>query len=229
MLVTLVAQGLVAGGLSGARPLLSLLVLGLTTRLAFEGALPDDVAWLVHTYGLLVLAALSYLEHEVRDDPDMEELLRWPLGALGAVCGALAARLLTTTSGEVDSVTATTTSWLGAAGAVVASVGVQTARRQALEALDEVATLEGWWRRVEAGGVIGTLLLIWALPFLAIVLVVVLTVGGVAGSIALRRWRAAVDARRRQPCPRCRASIREEASRCPSCRADITPRAYLAV
>ena len=203
-------------------------MLGLTARLSFDGPLPDDVAWLVHTYGLLSLAALTVVEHEVRDDPDMEELLRWPLGALGAVCGVLAARLLAATSGEFDGVAAGTTSWLGAAGAAVASVGVVAARRRALETLDEVATLEGWWRRVEAGGVVGILLLIWALPFLAIILVVVLTVTGVAMSVGLRRWRARVDAQHRQPCPRCQAPIRQEASRCPKCRAEITPRAYLA-
>ena len=36
MIVSLIAQALVAGGLSGARPLLSLLVLGLVTRFAAE-------------------------------------------------------------------------------------------------------------------------------------------------------------------------------------------------
>ena len=73
----------------------------------------------------------------------------------------------------------------------------------------------------------GLLLLIWALPFLAIVLVVVLTIAGVAAGFALRKWRASVDARRRRPCPRCQAPAREEASGCPKCRVELEPRVYL--
>jgi hypothetical protein len=227
MIITLIAQALVAGGLSGARPLLSLLVLGLAARFTYEGALTGDVAWIVDTYGLLVLAGLSYLEHEVRDDPDMEELLRWPLGALGTVCGVLAARLIAATSGESDAIASGATSWLAAAGAAVASIGIQTARRRALEALDDFASLEGWWRRVEAGGVVGTLVLIWALPFLAIGFVVLLTVGAVVIGYVSRRWQQAEDARRRRPCPQCQTAIREEATRCPSCRAEVEPVAWL--
>jgi len=220
--VQLVAQALVAGGLTGARPMLTLFVLGLATRFSHDGALPDDVAFLVHPYGLVVLGALSFVEHELRDDPDIEELLRWVLAAVGAVAAAFSARLLSAVSGGgVDA------GWPTVVGATVASLAVQRARQHALSSLDELATLGGWWRRVEAGGVIGLLLLLWALPFLALGLVVVLTLLAVAAGWTLRRYRRTADARRRQPCPHCQAPIRIEASLCPECRVDVAPRGWL--
>jgi Domain of unknown function (DUF4126) len=226
VIVTLIAQALVAGGLSGARPLLSLLVLGLITRFSTELMLPSDIAWLVHPYALVALAALSYVEHEVRDDPEMEELLRWPLGVIGAAAAVMASRLLAASAGT-DGDTAAPVGVMSAVGATAASVGVQTARRHALETLDDVASVDGWFRRVEAGGVVGVLLLIWAAPIIAIGLVVVLTVGAFVTSWALRRWRTAQDARRRKPCPSCQHGIRVEASSCPNCAHGLTPSEWL--
>jgi len=222
--VQLVAQGLIAGGLTGARPMLTLFVLGSATWLTHDASLPKDVAFLVHPYGLVTMGALSFVEHELRDDPDIEEFFRWVLAALGGVAAAFSARLMAAVSGGGSG----EASWAAVAGATMASVAVQRARQRALSTLDELVSVGGWWRRVEAGGVIGLLLLLWALPFLAVALAVSLTMLAAAAGWGLRRWREMADARRRQPCPHCAEPIRLEASLCPRCRSALEPRAWLA-
>ena len=241
--VSLISQAMVAGGLTGARPFLSLLVLALAVRYIAQATPPDDVAWLLSPYAMLGLGVLSWLEHEARTEPDFEEALRRPLQVLSIVAGVLAGRLLSATQ-EVSAVAGggaaagapgvltaghSGTAVLLIALAVASSLIVQELRRRALSALEDLLDLQRIWRLLEAGGVAGVIVAIVLLPFIAAVLVVLLTLIGAAVGLAARRWQAAAEARRRYPCPSCNHKVREEALLCPGCREALEPRRWLSL
>ncbi len=223
-MITIIGQALVAGGLTGARPLLSLFVLAGVVRLEGRGMQPE-VAWLVTPYALVALAVLTYVEHEMRTDPDFEEMLARPLQLLGALAAIVATRMLEPTGEEA--LTATANIGIGA-GAAVGSFMVGELRRKLFEALDEALDVENWYARLEAGGVVGLLVAIVLLPLLAVGLLVVLAVVGTTVGFGLRKWRAARDLAARTKCPVCGHAIRVEASRCPGCKQTFAPRVRLA-
>jgi hypothetical protein len=223
----LISQALLAGGLAGARPFLTLLVLASSVRLYSDASLPVDVSWLLHPVSLAALAVLSYLEHEARTEPDFEETLRRPLQLLSAVAGGLVGRLLSSEQLWSDEAAPIGSSMLAVAAASAGSLVVQDLRRRLLDAADELLDVGNWWRRLEAGGVVGLLVVIVTFPFLALALVVVFTIVGAAVGLGLRGFRSAREQAARQPCAHCSHAIRKEASRCPNCKTTVSPAVVL--
>ena len=222
-MITLIGQALFAGGLTGARPFLTLLVLAVASKLSGHVP-PNDVLWLLSPYALVALAVLAYVEHEARTDPDFEQLLARPLQLLAVVAGVLVARLLQPSG---DEVLATAGHAGVAAGAGLASLLVGELRRRLFDVFDEALSVEGIYARIEAGGIIGLLLVMVLLPVLASALLLLFTLMGIVLAVGMRGWAAAADRAARVPCNHCQHARRREASRCPACKQAIQPAAQL--
>ena len=86
-----ISQLLALGGLSGARPFLTLGILAAYAR--YTLGLREEL-WLTNDLALGLCLVLSIVEHLVRTDADVEEWLGGPLAILSALSGAMAASLL---------------------------------------------------------------------------------------------------------------------------------------
>ena len=107
----------------------------------------------------------------------------------------------------------------------VASALLWRLRAWMFEAIADLGFLHTWWRWIEAGGVIGLLVLLLSLPVLSIG-VAILLVGGSAAVGALvwsTQKKRDAAARRACPTPGCAYKVRKEALLCPSCQATLTP------
>ena len=98
--------------------------------------------------------------------------------------------------------------------------GVAWARRRMLELLRDLGMMQ-LYNWLEPLGVIGLLLMVLALPIVALGLA--LTASGVLAFVAaaIKVIERRIDRGRRRDCPSCGHSARAEASRCPSCGASL--------
>lgn len=233
--LTIISQSIAAGGLAGARPALTLTMLLAWSRFVQPATLPPGMEWLLHDAVLGIAAVLAIVEHFVRTEPDFEELMHIP-NALTGIAVAMAGALLLSGMGD-DPARWQEVAWLHAAGAGVgvlttavvlsaaSSAALWRLRAWMFDAIADLGFLHTWWRWVEAGGIVGLMVLLLSLPILSVG-VAVLLVGGSAGlgaiiySVQKRR-----DAAARRDCatPGCTYRVRKEALMCPSCHATRTP------
>jgi hypothetical protein len=111
-------------------------------------------------------------------------------------------------------------------GAVALAEGQAWLRARIAHWLSDLG-LEWIWRNLEAGGVLGLLLVAALLPALVPLLVVLVATLLGATALVVRAVDQARDARRRRPCPQCRHRVREEAVGCPDCGAELEPLRWL--
>ena len=211
-------------------------------------SLPNGFEWLVALPTLGVGLVLTIVEWMAAHDPDVGESLRMihldkAVGALGAFASALffvsiglpeieADGLIAAGGGVSDVIVAahstqesavSTPVQFGVIGAAVAiNLGLTWLRGHVLEALAAV-DLEAIWQRIETGGIIGLLMLLLLMPFLALGLVVALTLALVVVGLMFKGVDFIIDKQSRTPCSSCGYSVRVEASRCPSCHSALTP------
>ncbi len=243
--ISIISQSVTAGGLTGARPALTLFLLQLYGMFMAKPVMPEGTAWILNEYVIGVVGALVVVEHFVRAEPDFEAMMKIPnqiIGVAVAVAGALLLvgmgedpeRLkgLAEVAGPVfwsagagasEGAAGTTTTSLVLAAA--SSLGVNWLRGYIMEGLDALAVPSRWWRWIETGGVTGVVAMIVLLPLLALVLAVGLFV--VTGMIAGGVWYAQrqMDQRKRRACVNtsCDFRPRQEASVCPSCKTALSP------
>jgi hypothetical protein len=242
--LTIVSQSIAAGGLTGARPALTLFLLQAYGLFLARPNLPDNLSWLLNEYLVGVCGALAIAEHFVRTEPDFEEIMRYPNAVIGVGVAVMGALLITTmgytpeqwqdvskaaslgwgayhTAGASD---AGGTMTLSMVAASFASLGLGWARHRILDALGALAVPGRWWRWIETGGVTGLTAMVVLLPFLALGLVIL--IGVIAGLAAGGIWgvQTANDRRKRVACtnPACDYKPRQEATVCPKCK---TPQA----
>ena len=241
-MITAISQALVAGGLSGARPLLVLFLLSLWARFGAVLSLPTDAAWMVHPVALGVLGSLALVEHAAAVDADVRALLRGPLAALAVVGGVWTARVVLLLDGTGATVAAPAGpagflagapfpggafAWHGPADAIALAAGAGAAaavvalKARVLAWLDGLLVPARWLRWLETGGVVGTLAAVLLLPVLAVALAILLTALTVAVWAGGRVVQRALDAHGRVPCPACGYPMRPEAVRCAGCRRDL--------
>lgn len=239
--MTTIARVIVAGGLTGARPALTLCLLQLWVALFADEALPPELAWMVHAYAIAAVAVAVVVEHYARSDPDLDEVMNVPNMVIGGVAGALTSVLLLGMAGveagggeraALEAIPFARAGFLdgggwtmaivGALAASAASVGVAWVRRRLLAALDLLAVPARAVRWTETGTVAGALGLVLLVPVTAVLLAGVLVVGSVVVGVVVR----AVDRRReelgRVECA-CGRRVRAEALVCPACGRSLEP------
>jgi hypothetical protein len=240
--ITIISQSVTAGGLTGARPALTLFLLQLYGLFLAKPTLPEGTEWLLNEYVVGVCGALVVVEHFVRTEPDFEEVMKIPnqvLGVVVAVGGALLlaglgedperwkevsqrALIWTAGGGGEGAMGTLTVSMVLAAGS---SLGLGWVRRRLMEALGALSLPSRWWRWIEAGGVTGVVAMVVLLPVLALVLALALAL--VTGATAGLVWwvQRIRDQRSRRDCPNpsCSARPRVEASVCPACKTALRP------
>lgn len=245
--LTIISRGIVAGGLTGARPALTLFLLQLYARFFFEPSFPDGFGWIIHEYAIIAIGVASLVEHFVRTDPDFEEMAEIPNQIAGVLVSIMLSVLIIAVGGQESDVPTSTESAnallpvtlnaglpdgiFGLQGltlllSVGASLGLGWVRRRVISTLADVTIAERWWRWLETGGVIGAVTAIALVPVLAIVLaaLIVLAGGGVGLSIWLVQKRR--DASARVACA-CGYMVRKEALLCPECGAELEPASKL--
>lgn len=245
--IIIISQAVASGGLSGARPVLTLFLLQLYAYFVAGTAMAEGLEWILNPYVIAVLGALTVVEHYLRTDADFEQLMETPGKVLNTAVAMVTAFLLVSMGYDaqaLDAVTPETVAlsydgagWLYGAGvgaqdavmatsvvsAALVSVAVTWLRARSIEMLDTLAVPSNWWRWIEAGGVVGLLTVVVLLPVAALVVSLIMVFGtGLAGFFIYGAQRAA-DQRRRTACPACGHSMRVEASRCPSCGAEVSP------
>ncbi len=244
----IISRAIVAGGLTGARPALTLALLQIYARWFHEPDLPEGFEWIIHEYAIIAVAAAAVVEHFVRTDPDFEEMMEYPNMAIGLLVSIMLSVLVLSIGGEMSQVEAVTASgasgqglevlragWpegvLGLQGltvlaSVLASLGLGWVRRKAMTTLAGVSISERWGRWIETGTVIGAVTTIALVPVLAVALAVVLVVAGVVVGATIWVVGNRVDARARTACA-CGHRVRKEASVCPKCGAELEPETKL--
>ncbi len=250
--VVIISQAVATGGLSGARPVLTLFLLQLYAYFVGETNMAGGLEWVLSPYVIGVLGALTVVEHYIRTDADFEQLMKVPNQIINTATAMMTAFLLVNMGYETNALPAAGTevaaSWdtlLFTAGAgtgegqsmvmtvsVIAaglmSVGVTWLRSQLVDFIDAMAVPSKWWRWIEAGGVAGLVTVVVLLPFLALAMaILVVVVSALAAGIlwSVRRTREKLS---RGPCPSCGYDLRQEASVCPSCGHEASPRKVLA-
>ena len=245
--ITIVSRGIVAGGFTGARPALTLLLLQLYARFFHQTEFPEGFGWIVHEYALVAVAAVAIAEHFVRTDPDFEEMMEIPNMIVGMMVSILLSIMVVAMGGELDQVQEITaqlreSSWvvahaglpdglLGLKGltilsSVLASMGLGWVRRRIMASLASVSLSERWYRWIETGTVIGAITAIALVPILAVALAGLVVVGGVVAGASIWLVQSRLDARARVACE-CGHMVRREAQICPKCGAEIEPQIKL--
>jgi hypothetical protein len=237
-----IAQIIVAGGMAGARPALTLFALQLFVALFAAEAVPVDYAWLVSVYAITAVGIAALVEHFARTDPELDELLALPNAAIGAAAATLISGILVLLGTEAESALGASSAALhlalagfgaealdglplivvGAVLSVVMSLLVGWTRRQLLAALDVMAVPGRLVRWLETGSVIGALALVLLVPVLAVALAVLLVVASSAVALVVRGVERRRDRVARRPCG-CGYMVRNEASVCPSCGEEREP------
>jgi hypothetical protein len=197
---------------SGTRGALVLVVLGLAGR--FLGVeLHGPWAHLARPEVLGALGALALFEAWAERDDDLRSLAALALTGVQAASGGVAGLAL----GD------RLPPWAAGALGVGVALGVSWARGHLHRLLgavrSEVADPRRWLSRLEGGGALGVAVAALLAPVLAVGLVLLAALVG----LAVARLARAVEAAWRRPCPACGAAIRVEASRCPRCRTAVEP------
>lgn len=209
-----VSQAIGLGGASGTRAGLSLLAVSVASHLGYV-TLPPELTWMALPGAMAGFAVVFAFEVATQRDEDVRLLMGIVQYGLSATSGALS--VLAT----LDVSAATVPEWALAAGGSALAMGSLALRRRLHAALadleNELLHPQKWLHRLEEGGAIGVCIAVFLAPALALALVLLGAVAGLATSVAARR----LEARFRRPCPACAAPIRQEASRCPECRAEV--------
>ena len=212
----------------------------------------DDFAWLVSPATVIIAGVLTVLEMLFHHDEDAASMMRdLNIDRLFASFGAFSAALLFASLGlpEVeamgmvaegggDTLVATQTHAAvhsqhevsTQVGSVIGSVSLTMAiahyRAKVHEWLDSLELL-AVWQKLESGGVLAAMILLFFSPFLMLgflmVVAVVLFILARAVQAAEQAW----DKRNRHACPACATQIRVEASLCHACGAQVTPAVWL--
>lgn len=241
--VILIGQAMAAGGLTGARPALTLFVLQLYAAFIAQPVLPDAMGWVVHTYALIVVGALAVGEHFALTDPEFDELVEIPKAIVSVTAASLTAALVVSLGGDpqiwdlpadaAPTVTAMhsagpTAALLGipgvAIGAAVAScLSLGWFRRQVMRAFEAMALPNAWWRWLETGTVAGGAAVVAFFPLIAVGLAVLILLVSLGGGGMIWAWSKRQDTKARRPCPSCSKAIRKEALICPACKTPLAP------
>lgn len=246
--LTVLSRAVVAGGLSGARPALTLLLLQGFARFFAGASFPPETLWIIHEYTIVIVAAVALVEHYTRSDPDLEELMEVPNKVIGVGVSIMLSSIIlqlggeisppeeaAPSNGEVAAVQVVMAGFpeglLGLRGltillAVAASLGMSWVRKRVMLVMADASISERWWRWLETGAVIGAVAAISLVPLLAVVLAAALVVVGAAVGGAIWSVQKARDERARTDCS-CGKRVRKEAVYCPSCHAEITPEVRL--
>ena len=246
--VVVVAQVIVAGGLAGARPALTLCLLQVYVAVLAAESLPPDLLWTVNGWAIAAVGLAALVEHFARTDPDLDELLELPNKAIGALSGVVVAALLVALrtgagldpgadepgaepgllhAGLVADLRGSTGLLvLSAVCAVATGFVVGWARRRILSALDLMAVPSRAVRWVETGTVAGALALVLLLPILAVALAAVVVVGSTTAGLIVRGVERRRDELSRVACV-CGREVRVEALLCPTCGRELEPRRRL--
>jgi hypothetical protein len=235
------AQVIVAGGLAGARPALTLFILQLFAALFAVEAIPQELSWIISVYAITAVGIAALIEHFARTDPDLDEVLAVPNKIIGTITAILISVLLIALrSGEAPPEEEhAKASLLVAAGlaalnrdivllvlaavlAALSSLVVSWARGRVLAALDIMAVPGRFVRWLETGTVAGALALVLLLPVLSIVLAALLLVVSTAAGFLVRALERRRDELAREGCE-CGYAVRVEALVCPSCGKERTP------
>ncbi len=244
--IVIISQAVAAGGLTGARPVLTLFLIQLYAAFVAKTELAEGLGWILNPYVIGVLGALAVVEHFVRTDPDFEQVMKIPNQVICTAVALMTAFLLVSmgydpaTLPASDAALPSLLDLIHTAGAgqggvltaslivsVAASLGLGWLRSKALDAFEALAVPSKWWRWIEAGGVAGLLTIIVLLPFVAVALAALMIIGSTLAAFALNAAQRAHERRHRRPCPACQAAIRVEASLCPACGAEVTPQTLL--
>ena len=212
----LVARLISTSALAGTRASLTLLCLALAARFELVAA-PQE--WMTTNVGLGILLALAVVEELAEQDEDLQALFDLFAYALRGGAGALAA-------GSIQASAAALGVDVPAWGAAVVGAGLATGthhlRAQLHEQLrgvgDSVLSPRTWLAWLELGGVLGLMVAIVLAPVLALVFVILASVGALA---LIGTKRAVEDRVSRRACDHCGARPRVEARRCPSCKQAI--------
>lgn len=246
--IVIISQAVATGGLSGARPVLTLFLIQLFAVFVDSTKMAEGLEWIINPYVIGTLGALSVVEHFIRTDPDFEQMMKIPNQIINTAVAMMSAFLLVQ-MGYEEQVTlpdpaGATEASLGAAiftagasggltaasviAAATTSAALTWLRSYLMDALDALAVPSKWWRWIEAGGVVGLVTVVVLLPFAAVALAVliILASGLAAGSVwAIQRKR---EQKRRGPCPQCGYDLRHEATLCPECGHERAPDTLLA-
>jgi len=235
--LTMISQAVAAGGLTGARPALTLCLLQLHARLFATTSLPHELEWMVSWYAIGVVAALALAESFARSDPQFDELLHVPNLIIGVVAAVATAVIIVGLAGEPLSAAGESSTPVALAGilsglvsaagaalvaAPVASLGVGWTRRRLLKAVDVVPVRKRVWRWLETGTVASGLAAVMLLPALAVALATLLVLGAAAIGLGVLGAERALDRRARTVCA-CGHAVRREALCCPRCGAALEP------
>lgn len=212
----LVARLISTSALAGTRASLTLLCLALAARFEIVAA-PQE--WMSTNLGLGILLALVVVEELAEQDEDLQAVFDVFAYALRGGAGALAAGSIQGTAAQLG---VDVPGW----GAAIVGAGLATGthhmRAQLHEQLrgvgDSVLSPRTWLAWLELGGVLGLMVAIMIAPVLALVFVVLASLGGLA---LLGSKRAVENRVWRRDCGHCRARARVEARRCPSCKHDL--------
>jgi hypothetical protein len=250
--VAIIARAIIAGGLAGARPLLTLLLVQVAVGFFTDGSgVPEGLEWLVHTYAIAIVAALAVVEHFARTDPDLDELLQVPSVVVTLVIAATLPLLLpaldseprlpwedrptgdeASSSGLVTAKAGMPDGLFGLEGlkliaAVVMALALFWTRRQVMRAFGALSLSQRYLRWAESGVIVGAFAVLALLPALTVALAVLVMVGSAVTGVSLWTFQRRRDDEARRPCPQCEARIRKEALRCPKCGAEVEPRRRL--
>lgn len=240
-LMQIVATMLTAAITSTARPFLTLFMLFTVPTLLIETGVWATTDWVfgdVHRGVLGGLGVLAVIEHFWRGTElyaDLVEQLPWDrlpvligiwLMFMGSFANAAELPAERSEPGGSSLGIGMGSALLGVS--LTLHWGVAWARRRMLELLRDLGMMQ-LYNWLEPLGVIGLLLMVMALPVVALGLA--LTASGVlaffAASIKVIERR--VDRSHRRACPSCGHAARAEASRCPSCGASIAVTRNLSV
>jgi hypothetical protein len=233
--LTIISQSIAAGGLAGARPALTLALLLAWSRFVQKATLPEGMDWLHDEIVLGVIATLAVVEHFVRTDPDFEELMRIPNALVGIAVAMLGALLLGGMGDDPErwkevAVMHAAGAGVGVTGSAVLLSAVASGllwrvRAWMFEVVADFGFLHGWWRWIEAGGVVGLMVLLLSLPVLSIGVAIGLVGGSAAAGAVVLSVQKKRDAAARRDCPTpdCQYKVRKEALLCPACHAELTP------
>lgn len=217
-----------------------------------EWALVSDAfAWLVSPATVIVAGVLAALEVVFHHDEDAASMMRdLKVDRLFASFGAFSAALLFASLGLPeaealgmvteggDTLVATETHAAvhsqhdvpTQVGSVIGSVSLTMViahyRAKVHEWLDSLELL-AVWQKLESGGVLAAMLLLFLSPFLMLGFLLLVGVALFVMARAVQAAERAWDKRNRHACPACGEQIRVEASLCHACGAEVTPAVWL--
>jgi hypothetical protein len=190
-------------------------LVALGARLGYIAHLPPSLSFFESTTGLGVMLGLIVLEGWLEKDDDIQELLAIAKYGVHGSGGMLVSYVL------VDQLQLPLAGWPVILIGAAVSVATHGFRMQLHGMLRGIGTgllsPRQWLLWLEGGGVLGVCVAALLAPWLALTMVGLGALGGVAAWVVGRK----IERRKRRACPACGHLAREEARRCPECRAEI--------